>query len=87
MSRCRAVMVPCDGCGGTASAQGVGGRITLPEGWLRLHVWVNDDYGALVRRGVVDACSPACAAGALGSQAGIGGDGLEEETTDATATV
>ena len=87
MSRCRPVMVPCDGCGGTASAQAVGGRVTLPDGWLRLHVWGNDVSYGLVRRGVVDVCSPACAAGALGAQAAIGGDRLEEETKDATATV
>ena len=65
MSRCRPVMVPCDGCGRTASAQAVGGRVTLPDGWLRLHVWANDAYHGLVRRGVVDVCSSACFPGAL----------------------
>ena len=65
MTRCRPVMVPCDGCGRTASAQAVGGRITLPAGWLWLHVWGNDASYGLVRRGVVDVCSPGCLADAV----------------------
>lgn len=65
MSRCRAVMVPCAGCGAAGPAQAVGGRVTLPDGWLRLHVWGNDAYHGLVRRGVVDVCSPGCLADAV----------------------
>jgi hypothetical protein len=70
MSRLRAVLVPCAGCGSLGHAQAVGGRVTLPAGWLRLHVWTNDSTGAAVRSGVVDVCSAACAASGLEQQVG-----------------
>ena len=73
MSRLRSVLVPCAGCGAAGPAQAVGGRITLPDGWLRLHVWANDSHGALVRCHVVDVCCAPCAGPALSALRDEGG--------------